>query len=50
MDATLPTVRADDRILNPFALLRDRNAAVVVEGSKAVGIITVADLVTYLAK
>ena len=50
MDAPLPTVRADDMILNPFTLLRDRNAAVVVEGSKAVGIITVADLVTYLAK
>jgi cystathionine beta-synthase len=50
MDAPLPTVRAGDRILNPFALLRDRNAAVVVDGTKAVGIITVSDVVKYLAK
>lgn len=50
MEAPLPTVRADDRILNPFTVMKDRNAAIVLEGSKAIGIITVSDLVSYLSK
>lgn len=50
MEAPLPTVKADDKILNPFTVMKDRNAAIVVEGSKAVGIITVSDLVGYLAR
>jgi predicted transcriptional regulator len=50
MEAPLPTVKSGDKILNPFTVMKDRNAAIVVEGSKAVGIITVSDLVGYLAK
>lgn len=50
MEPPLPTVRVGDKILNPFTVMKDRNAAIVVEGSKAVGIITVSDLVMYLAR
>jgi len=50
MEPPLPSVRADDRILNPFTVMKDRNAAIVVKGSRAVGIITVSDLVSYLAR
>ena len=50
MEAPLPTVRADDKILNPFTVMKDRNAAIVVDRSKAVGIISVSDVVSYLAR
>jgi cystathionine beta-synthase len=50
MEPPLPTVHTDDKILNPFTVMKDRNAAIVLEGSRAVGIITVSDLVSYLAR
>jgi len=50
MEAPLPTVEKGGRVLNPSGLLRDRGAAVVMNGSKVVGIITTIDVVNYLAK
>jgi cystathionine beta-synthase len=50
MEPPLPVVRKDDKILDPFTVMKDRNAAIVVEGSRAVGIITVSDVVSYLAR
>ena len=50
MEPPLPSVRLGDSILDPFTVMKDRNAAVVVRGSKPVGIITVSDMVSYLAK
>lgn len=50
MEAPLPTVDRGGMILNPSGLLRDRGAAVVVNGAKVDGIITTIDVVNYLAK
>ncbi|MDV3293102.1 MAG: cystathionine beta-synthase [Nitrososphaerales archaeon] len=50
MDEPLPTVRKQDRILNPLNVLKDRGAAVVLDGSRVVGIITTIDVINYVAK
>jgi cystathionine beta-synthase len=50
MEAPLTTVEKGGVLLNPGALMRDRNAVVVVEGQKVVGIITTIDVINYLAK
>ncbi len=50
MDEPLPTIRKGEFLLNPLNLLKDRNAAVVIEGTKAVGIISTIDVINYLAK
>jgi len=50
MEAPLPTVESGGKILNPSGLLRDRGAAVVMNGPKVIGIITTIDVVNYLAK
>ena len=50
MDDPLPVVRLADKILDPFTLLKQTNAAVVVDKSSIVGIITTIDVINYLAK
>lgn len=50
MDPPLPTVEKSASILDPGSLLRERNALVVVEGGKVVGIITAIDVINYLAR
>jgi cystathionine beta-synthase len=50
MEAPLTTVDKGGVLLNPGALMRDRNAVVVVEGQRVVGIITTIDVINYLAK
>lgn len=50
MDDPLPVVRLGDKILDPFNLLKQTNAVVVVDKSKVVGIITTIDVIAYLAK
>lgn len=50
MDEPLPTVRRGDYMLNPLNVLKDRNAALVVEGTQAVGILTTIDVINYLAR
>jgi cystathionine beta-synthase len=50
MDGPFPVVRSTDTILDPLNLMKDTSALVVVEGPKAVGIITIIDVVSYLAK
>ena len=49
MDDPLPLVRLADKILDPFSLLKQTNAAVVVDKSRIVGIITTIDVINYLA-
>ncbi|HTX44035.1 MAG TPA: pyridoxal-phosphate dependent enzyme, partial [Methanocella sp.] len=48
MDDPLPVVNMKDRILNPFTLLKEKNAVVVLEDGKAVDIITSTDVIGYL--
>jgi cystathionine beta-synthase len=50
MEAPLPSVEKGGVLLNPAALMRDRNAVVVVDGQLVVGIITTIDVINYLAK
>ncbi len=50
MDEPLPTVKKDDRILNPLNVLKDRGAAVVLDGQRLVGIISTIDVINYLAR
>ncbi len=50
MDDPLPVVRLSDKILDPFNLLKQTNAVVVVDKSRVVGIITTIDVINYLAK
>ncbi len=50
MDDPLPVVRLTDKILDPFNLLKQTNAAVVVDKSRIVGIITTIDVINYLAR
>ncbi len=50
MEAPLPTVEKGGVLLNPAAMMRDRNAVVVVDGQKVVGIITTIDVINHLAK
>jgi cystathionine beta-synthase len=48
MDEPLPVVNINDRILDPFTLLKDKNAVVVLDNSRVTGIITTADVINYL--
>jgi len=50
MDEPLPTVRKGEYLLNPLNVLRDRNAALVVDGPKAVAIISTIDVINCLAR
>lgn len=50
MNEPLPSVSKMDRILNPFTLLKDKNAVVVLENNKVVDIIATIDVVNYLIK
>lgn len=50
MDPPLPTLNKTDTILNPFLLLKDRNAVLVLENKKIVDIITTIDVINYLAR
>jgi len=50
MDEPLPSVNKKDRILDPFTLLKDKNAVVVLENNKVVDIITTIDVINYLRK
>jgi cystathionine beta-synthase len=50
MESPLPTVDKMGVLLNPAAMMRDRNAVVVVDGEKVVGVITTIDVINYLAK
>jgi len=50
MDEPLPTVNKTDKILDPFSLLKDKNAVVVLDNNKIVDIITTIDVINYLMK
>jgi len=50
MDDPLPVVRVDDMLLDPFNLLKERNAAVVVNKNRIVGIMTTIDVINYLTR
>ncbi len=50
MDEPLPYVNASDRILDPFTLLKDKNAVIVVDNKKVADIITTTDVINYLSK
>lgn len=48
MDEPLPSVNKKDTIMDPFTLLKDKNAVVVLEGGKVIDIITTTDVINYL--
>jgi len=50
MDEPLPTVNKTDKILDPFSLLKDKNAVIVLDNNKIVDIITTIDVINYLMK
>jgi len=50
MEAPLPTVERKTTLLDPAKLLKERNALVIVDGPKVVGVITTIDVINYLAK
>lgn len=50
MDEPLPAVNKTDKILDPFSLLKDKNAVVVLDNNKIVDIITTIDVINYLMK
>lgn len=50
MDDPLPFVNKEDKILNPFSLLKDKNAVVVLEKNKVADLITTIDVINYLIK
>lgn len=50
LDDPLPSVNVKDSILNPFTLLKDKNAAVVVDNGRVVDIITSTDVINYFVK
>jgi len=49
MDQPFPSLTMEDRLLDPFKLLKNSNAAMVLGGGKIVDILTTADVVNYLA-
>jgi cystathionine beta-synthase len=49
MEAPLTTVDMKTELLDPARLLRERNALVVVDGPKVVGILTTIDVINYIA-
>lgn len=50
MEAPLPAVEKRGVLPNPASLMRKRNAVVVVERKKVVGVITTIDVINYLAR
>jgi cystathionine beta-synthase len=50
MDEPLPAVNITDKILDAFSLLKNKDAAVVIENNKIVDIITTIDVINYLIK
>ncbi|MBM3324203.1 MAG: cystathionine beta-synthase [Calditrichaeota bacterium] len=50
MASPLPTVKKTDSLLNPFLLLKDRNAILVLEHGEIVDIITSTDVVSYMMR
>jgi cystathionine beta-synthase len=50
MESPLPVVERRGVLLNPASLMKKRNAVVVVEKQKVVGVITTIDVINYLAR
>lgn len=50
MDPPLPTISIEDSILNPFLLLKDRSAVIVLENKQIIDIITTIDVINYLMR
>jgi len=50
MEAPLPSVDVADRIINPFFLLRERNAVLVTKEGRIADILTTIDVITYLMR
>lgn len=50
MDEPLPCVNRKDKILDPFSLLKDKNAVLVLENNRVVDIIATIDLIIYLSR
>jgi cystathionine beta-synthase len=50
MDEPMPTVNKTDKILDPFSLLKDKNAVIVLDNNKIVDIITTIDVINYLMR
>jgi cystathionine beta-synthase len=49
MDEPLSSVKVADKILDPFTLLKDKNAVVVLDDGLVVDIITTTDVINYLS-
>ncbi|HEV2227208.1 MAG TPA: CBS domain-containing protein [Nitrososphaerales archaeon] len=50
MEPPIPTVEKGGVLLNPASLMKKRNAVVVVDRQKVVGVITTIDVINYLAR
>lgn len=50
LEAPLPTVGIDDRIVAPLSVLKNQNAIAVVENGKITEIITTIDIINYLVR
>ena len=50
MDEPLPVVRKEELLLDPFNLLKEKNAAIVLDKNAVAGIITTIDVINYLTK
>ncbi|HLQ06201.1 MAG TPA: CBS domain-containing protein, partial [Nitrososphaerales archaeon] len=50
MEPPIPTVEKGSVLLNPASLMKKRNAVVVVDRQKVVGVITTIDVINYLAR
>ncbi len=50
MDGPLPVVRREELLLDPFNLLKEKNAAIVLDKNAVAGIITTIDVINYLTK
>jgi cystathionine beta-synthase len=50
MEPPLPVVERRGVLLNPASLMKKRNAVVVVEKEKVVGVLTTIDVINYLAR
>ena len=50
LEAPLPTVKIEDKIVAPLNLLKNQNAIAVLKDNKIVDIITTIDVINYLLK
>jgi cystathionine beta-synthase len=50
MEAPLPTVEKKAKLLDPARVMREKNALVIVDGPKVVGILTAIDVINHIAK